>query len=169
MNNMSAFGVPAGDRAEIVDALYRFGAGQDLRDRRLFDSAFTLRARLDFTGPARRLGASIPVFEGRQAIGDRIFSAIAALDTVHTVTNPRVTHYDGKHAQLSALVEAQHLVRGDHGRSLLLQNLYRASLVLVNEAWLIEDLRIENLWMTGDPSVLFPELAPVKTLRLASA
>jgi len=102
MSNMSAFGVPAGDRAEIVDAFYRFGAGQDLRDRRLFDSAFTLKAKLDFTGPARRLGASIPVFEGRQAIGDHVFSAIDALDTTHTVTNPRVTQYDGKHAQLSA-------------------------------------------------------------------
>ena len=121
MSNMSAFGVPAGDRAEIVDAFYRFGAGQDLRDRRLFDSAFTLKARLDFTGPARRLGAAIPVFEGRQAIGDRIFSAIDALDTTHTVTNPRVTQYDGKHAQLSALVEAQHMARNDHGRNLLPQ------------------------------------------------
>ena len=28
------------DRAAIVDALYRFGAGQDLRDRALFESAF---------------------------------------------------------------------------------------------------------------------------------
>ena len=169
MSNMSAFGVPAGDRAEIVDAFYRFGAGQDLRDRRLFDSAFTLRAKLDFTGPARRLGASIPVFEGRQAIGDRVFSAIDALDTTHTVTNPRVTQYDGKHAQLSALVEAQHLARNDHGRSLMLKNLYRASLVLVNEAWLIEELRIENLWMSGDPAVLFPEAAKVRVPRLATA
>jgi hypothetical protein len=169
MSNMSAFGVPAGDRAEIVDAFYRFGAGQDLRDRRLFDSAFTLKARLDFTGPARRLGASIPVFEGRQTIGDRIFSAIEALHTTHTVTNPRVTQYDGKHAQLSALVEAQHMARNDHGRNLLLKNLYTAKLVLVNEAWLIEDLHIENLWMNGDPAVLFPDAAPVKALRLATA
>ena len=169
MSNMSAFGVPAGDRAEIVDAFYRFGAGQDLRDRRLFDSAFTLKARLDFTGPARRLGAAIPVFEGRQAIGDRIFSAIDALDTTHTVTNPRVTQYDGKHAQLSALVEAQHMARNDHGRNLLLKNLYTAKLLLVNEAWLIEDLHIENLWMNGDPAVLFPDAAPVKALRLATA
>ena len=53
--NMSAYGVPAGDRAEIIDALYRFGAGQDLRDRALFDSAFSRRAKLDFTGPAKRL------------------------------------------------------------------------------------------------------------------
>jgi hypothetical protein len=169
MSNMSAFGVPAGDRAEIVDAFYRFGAGQDLRDRRLFDSAFTLKAKLDFTGPARRLGASIPVFEGRQEIGDRVFASIDDLDTTHTVTNPRVTQYDGKHAVLSALVEAQHMARADHGRSLLLKNLYTAKLILVNEAWLIEELRIDNLWMNGDPSVLFPEAARSRGPRLATA
>jgi hypothetical protein len=154
---LSAFGVPVGDRAEIVDALYRFGAGQDLRDRRLFDSAFSAKAKLDFTGPARRLGAAVSVFEGRQAIGDRIFSAIDQLDTTHTVTNPRVTHYDSRHASLVALVEAQHLPRGDHGRHLLLKNIYTATLSKVQDRWLIDTLRIDNVWMTGDPSVLFPE------------
>src|SRR5688572_5943249 len=160
--NMSAYGVPAGDRAEIVDALYRFAAGQDLRDRALFDSAFSMRAKLDFTGPARRLGAAIPVFEGRQAIGDAVFAAIDRLDTTHTVTNPRVTQYDGKHARLSALVEAQHLAREDHGRRLLLKNIYNVTLAEVNDAWLIESLRIDNVWMDGDPSLLAPRAATRK-------
>jgi hypothetical protein len=154
---MSAYGVPAGDRAEIVDALYRFAAGQDLRDRRLFDSAFSGRAKLDFTGPAKRLGAEVPVFEGRQAIGDAIFSSIDALDTTHTVTNPMVTQYDSRHATLVALVEAQHLQRGDHRRSLLLKNNYTVSLSKVQDRWLIENVRIDNVWMTGDPKVLFPQ------------
>jgi hypothetical protein len=165
---MSAFGVPAGDRAEIVDALYRFGAGQDFRDRRLFDSAFSMRAKLDFTGPAKRLGAALPVFEGRQAIGDSVFAAIDGLDTTHTVTNPRVTHYDSRHATLVALVEAQHLPRGDHGRHLMLKNVYTLNLSKVQERWLIDSLRIDNVWMDGDPSVLFPEAVSAKGLRLAS-
>jgi hypothetical protein len=157
---MSAYGVPAGDRAEIVDALYRFGAGQDLRDRRLFDSAFSARAKLDFTGPAKRLGATIPVFDGRQAIGDAIFSSIDELDTTHTVTNPRVTQYDSRHATLVALVEAQHLRREDHERHLLLKNIYTLNLSKVQDRWLIDHLRIDNVWMTGDPSVLFPPPSP---------
>ena len=167
--NMSAFGVPAGDRDEIVDALYRFGAGQDLRDRRLFDSAFSMRAKLDFTGPARRLGAVIPVFEGRQAIGDAVFSNIEGLDTTHTVTNPRVTEYNGRHASLSALVEAQHLPREDHGRHLLLKNIYTLKLSKVNDAWLIEHVQIDNVWMSGDPAVLFPAAVRPKGLRLVGA
>src|SRR3546814_2685615 len=72
------------DRAEIIDALYRFGAGQDLRDRALFESAFSSNATLDFTQPAQRLGVTIPVFEGRQAIAENIFSAIGNRSEEHT-------------------------------------------------------------------------------------
>lgn len=145
------------ERAAIVDALYRFGAGQDLRDRALFESAFTADAALDFTQPAQRLGAMIPVFEGRQAIADNVFGAIGGLDTTHTVTNPRVTAYDGTRATLFALVEAQHLPRDDHGRHLLLKNVYEMELVRVDGLWAIAHMRIDNVWMTGDPAVLFPQ------------
>lgn len=148
-------------RFEIVDALYRFGAGQDLRDRALFESAFADDATLDFTGPAQRLGARIPVFEGRQAIADTIFANIADLDTTHTVANPRVTAFDGARATLSALVEAQHLPRNDHRRHLLLKNRYTVELSRHGERWLIRSLRIDNVWMRGDPSVLFPDAAAV--------
>ena len=112
------------DRTAIVDALYRFGAGQDLHDRSLFESAFSSSATVDFTGPAQRLGVTIPVFEGRQAIADTILSTTSSLDTTHTVTNPRITAYEGEHATLFALVEAQHLPQGDHSRHLLLKNIY---------------------------------------------
>ena len=148
--------VPAAERAEIVDALYRFGAGQDLRDRALFESAFAAEATLDFTGPARRLGATLPVFQGREAISDTVFSTIADLDTTHTVTNPRVTAYDGERATLFALVEAQHLPKRDHRRHLLLKSIYTVSLSRAGAQWRIEHLRIENVWLTGDASVLFP-------------
>lgn len=151
----------ADEHFEIVDALYRFGAGQDLRDRGLFESAFAADAILDFTGPARRLGAAIDAFEGRQAIADAVFASIAGLDTTHTVTNPRVTSYDGARATLSALVEAQHLPRKDHARHLLLKNLYTVVLSKQGPRWAIERLRIDNIWWNGDPAVLFPPAATV--------
>jgi hypothetical protein len=150
---------PAGDYLEIVDALYRFGAGQDLRDRALFESAFTADAALDFTGPAQRLGVTTPVFTGRTAITDTIFAAIGDLDTTHTVTNPRVTAFDGERATLFALVEAQHLPHADHGRHLLLKNIYVTELVKRAGRWLIERMQIDNVWLDGDPSVLFPVAA----------
>jgi hypothetical protein len=143
------------DHVEVIDALYRFGAGQDLGDRALFESAFSERAVLDFTGPARRLGVTIPPFEGRRAIADTILGTVADLDTTHTVTNPRVA-LDGDRATLFALVEAQHLPRGDHRRHLLLKNIYTVALSRDGARWVIDHMRIDNVWLDGDPTVLFP-------------
>ena len=145
------------DRAAIVDALYRFGAGQDLRDRALFESAFSAQAKLDITGPARRLGVELPVIQGRQAITETLMTSVNRLDTVHTVTNPRIVAYDGRCARLFALVEALNMPRGDHSRHLLLKNIYTAELSNQNGNWAIDHLLIENVWLTGDPEVLFPK------------
>jgi hypothetical protein len=147
----------ASEYSGIVDALHRFGAGQDLRDRDLFESAFAVDATLDFTGPAPRIGAAMPVLVGRQAIADAIFANTGALDTTHVLTRPRVTALDGGRVTLSALVEVQHRPRNDHGRHLLLKNLYTADLSRQGGRWVIEALRISNLQLTGDPSVLFPK------------
>jgi hypothetical protein len=148
--------VDPADYLAIVDALYRFGAGQDLSDRALFESAFAEDAVLDFTQPAKRLGVDVSVFRGRESIAETIFAAIAALDTTHTVTNPRITDYDGRHATLTALVEAQHLPRADHSRHLMLKNIYRVELSRSVDAWIMDHVRIDNVWMEGDPKVLFP-------------
>lgn len=148
--------VPADAALAIVDALYRFGAGQDLRDRALFESAFADDAVVDFTGPARRLGVTIPEFKGREAIADTIMAATEPLTTTHTVTNPRVTEYDGTRATLVALVEAQHLPRENHSRHLLLKNIYTMELSRRDDTWVIQHMRIDNAWMTGDAAVLFP-------------
>jgi hypothetical protein len=146
----------AQDFIAIVDALYRFGAGQDLRDRALFESAFSTDAVLDFTQPARLLGAEITPFEGRQAITGAVFDAIGGLDTTHTVTNPRITDFDGEHAGLFALVEAQHLPRDDHSHHLLLKHIYLLKLSRQDDAWTIDQMHIDMVWFTGDPAVLFP-------------
>lgn len=146
------------DMHEVVDALYRFGAGQDSDDRALFESAFAPHAVVDFTGPARRLGVALAPFEGREQIADVIMGTVAALDTTHTVTNPRVAFAGGR-AELSALVEAMHLPRGDHSRHLLLKNRYGVTLARDGSRWVIERMVIENIWLAGDPTVLFPAAA----------
>lgn len=143
------------DIHQVVDALYRFGAGQDLGDRALFESAFAPHAVLDFTQPARRLGVIIEPFVGRETITEIVLGTVASLDTTHTVTNPRVT-LRGDHADLFALVEAQHLPKHDHRRHLLLKNVYTVQAVRDGDRWAIERMVIENVWLAGDPTVLFP-------------
>lgn len=146
---------PPCDRLDVVDALYRFAAGQDLGDRELFRSAWSEDGELDFVQPARRLGVDLPPFKGRDTITDAIMGSVAPLTTTHTVTNPRVS-VDADTATLFALVEAQHLPKADPSRHLLLKNFYWCELAREAGAWKIRRMRIENAWMHGDAQVLFP-------------
>lgn len=91
----------------------------------LFLSAFTPDAQLDFTQPAQRLGADVPVMVGRDSIAG-IMHTLAPLDTTHTVTNPRIE------------------LGGDE-----------AVVVRADDSWKIRSLVIRNIWYDGDPAVLF--------------
>jgi hypothetical protein len=149
--------VPYGDRVDILDALRRFAAGQDLRDRPLLASAFAPQARLDFTQPGARLGVDLPVFEGREAIVDAVFGSTAPLDTTHTLTNERIVAYARDTATVMALIEAQHLLRDDHERRLLLKNSLTVEVSRAGDEWRISAMIFRNVWREGDPAVLFPQ------------
>lgn len=149
------------DHAEIVDALYRFGLGQDLRRqagaRELFASAFAADAVLDFRPAATACGLDIPLMTGRDVIVDTILDPRTRIDTTHVVTNPRVVvgvEGDDDRAHLTAIVEAQHLPTDDHSRHALLKNLYDVTLVRAGERWVMLTLVIDNVWFTGDPRVI---------------
>ncbi|MFJ9829662.1 nuclear transport factor 2 family protein [Streptomyces sp. NPDC101160] len=143
------------DRAEITDALYRFGLGQDLKDKDLFASAFAPDAELDFRPAAAKWGAEPPVMAGRDTIVTTILAMFTGrVDTTHQVTNVRIA-LDGDTAHATALVEAQHLLAADHATHALLKNPYEVELVRDGERWVIRRLRIENTWYTGDPTAIF--------------
>lgn len=152
---MPATPLSAEDQLAISDVLYRFGAGQDLRDTALFTSAFTDDATLDFVQPARVLGVELPPFVGRQAI-ESIMQATAPLVTTHTVTNARIEASGNDAATLFALVEAQHVPRADRTRHLLLKNFYWVDVVRSGDGWRARHVRVESAWWHGMPDVLFP-------------
>jgi len=156
------------ERLEMLDALLRFAVGQDLKDERLFASAFAEDCELDFTQPAARLGVTLPVFSGRTRIVETIMATVRGLDTTHTVSNPRAW-VDGDAASLFALVEAQHLPHGDPSRHLLLKNFYRVRLARSSAGWAMTRVRIDNVWMSGDGRVLFPQQLPHGTRASASS
>ncbi|GAA3396616.1 nuclear transport factor 2 family protein [Cryptosporangium minutisporangium] len=143
------------DRAEVVDALYRFGLGQDLKDKELFASAFAADAELDFRPAAARWGGQPPLMTGRDTIVTTILTLFTdRVDTTHQVTNPRVT-IDGDTSHLTALVEAQHLLAADHGTFALLKNPYDVDLVRDGARWVIRRMRIDNAWYRGTPTAIF--------------
>jgi hypothetical protein len=145
----------AADQLGAMDVLLRFAAGQDFRDGELFATTFADDAVLDFVQPARRLGATVPVFQGKRQIVDTIMASTAPLKTSHTVTNQRAV-LDGPIATLTAWVEAMHVLRADERRRLLLKNIYRCELVRPGALWQARRIVIENVWFEGEPAVLFP-------------
>jgi hypothetical protein len=141
------------DKLAVVETLYRFAAGIDLRDRALLASAFAGNAVSDFRPAAAKAGFEYPVLEGRETIVAALSESLSQFDTTHSVSNPRVSFSDGK-AHLEAIVEAQHLPRNDHSRHYLMKNRYDVELVQQNEAWVIQRVTIDNVWRSGDPTVL---------------
>ena len=148
------------DRTEadaVLDALYRFGLAQDRRDdpgaRELFESAFTEDAELDFRPAAKKCGIHVPLMRGRSMITDIIMSPATLIETTHVVTNPRI-RIDGNGARLTALVEAQHLPKGNHSRHALLKNLYAVEAVRESDLWRMRQVYIDCVWFTGDPAVI---------------
>ncbi|MFC4113130.1 nuclear transport factor 2 family protein [Nonomuraea zeae] len=143
------------DRAEIMDALYRFGLGQDLQDKELFASSFAADAELDFRPAAAKWGGKPPLMTGRETIVTVILGMFTGrVDTTHQVANARIA-VGGDTARLTALVEAQHLLTADHSTFALLKNPYDVDLVRDGDRWVIRRVRIDNTWFTGDPARIF--------------
>lgn len=141
------------DRLAIVDDLHRFAAGIDLRDKALLASSLAESAVSDFRPAAAKAGFDYPVLKGRDVIVAALTGALAALDTTHSVTNPRIT-IDGDRARLDALVEAQHVARDDHTRHFLIKNRYDVELERCGDVWVITCSSVDNVWRVGDPGVL---------------
>lgn len=153
MSTSPSFTNDAADKLAVVDALYRFAAGIDLRDQRLLASALAENAVSDFRQAAAKAGFDYPVIEGRDTIIAALTASLATLDTTHSVTNPRVA-IDGDTARLDALVEAQHVPRDDHTRHYLMKNRYDVELARSGDGWVITRTTVDNVWRSGDVAVL---------------
>lgn len=141
------------DKFAIVEVLHRYTAGLDLRNTDLLISAFTVDAISDFRPAGKKAGFEYPVLEGREAIIKALLGSLNNIDTTHSVSNALVT-LDGDKAVMYALVEAQHLPSKDHSRNYLMKNQYDVELVRQSGVWVIQRVTIDNIWRTGDPTVL---------------
>ncbi|HHB1424424.1 TPA: nuclear transport factor 2 family protein [Serratia odorifera] len=137
----------------IVDSLYRYAAGIDLKDPELIKGVFTEDAVSDFRPAGAKAGFEYPVLEGKETIADALLNSLKPIVTTHSVTNPRVT-IDGDKAYLEAIVEAQHLPESDPSRHYLMKNRYDVELLKQQDGWFICRVTVDNVWRTGDPTVL---------------
>lgn len=141
------------DKLAVVEALYRYAAGLDLRDKDLLASAFAENAVADFGPATRKAGHEYPPVEGRDTIAAAGSGSLSHLDTTHSLSNPRVS-LDGDTAHLEGIVACQHLPRADHSRHVLMTNRYDVDLVRSGDVWVIRHVTVDNAWTEGDPDVL---------------
>lgn len=142
------------DKLSVVETLYRFAAGIDLQDNDLLASALAENAVSDFRPAAAKAGFEYPVLESRDTIVAALSGALSHVDTTHSVSNPRAS-INGDKAHLDALVEAQHVLKSDPSRHYLMKNRYDVEMVRQGDVWLIERVRVDNVWRTGDLAALF--------------
>jgi septum formation inhibitor-activating ATPase MinD len=152
MTTSPSLAYDAADRLAVVEALYRFAAGIDLRDIGLLASSLAENAVSDFRPAAAKAGFEYPVIEGRDAIVSALTTSLSTLDTTHSVSNPRVV-IDGDTARMDVLVEAQHVPR-DPSRQYLMKNRYDVELARSGDVWVITRNTVDNVWRTGDLTVL---------------
>ncbi|MGN7773635.1 nuclear transport factor 2 family protein [Phyllobacterium sp. 22552] len=143
----------AADKLAVVETLYRFAAGIDLRDKELLSSSLAENAISDFRPAAAKAGFEYPVIEGRDFIATALLTSLGTLDTTHSVSNPRVT-INGDTARMDVLVEAQHVPRSDPSRYYLMKNRYDVELARSGDVWVITRNTVDNVWRTGDLTVL---------------
>ncbi|ONF73598.1 nuclear transport factor 2 family protein [Amycolatopsis keratiniphila] len=141
------------DKLAVVETLYRYAAGLDLRDKDLLASAFAEDAVADFGPATRKAGQEYPPVGGRDSIAAALSSSLSHLDTTHSLSNPRVS-LDGDTAHLEGIMACQHLPREDHSRHVLMTNRYDVDLIRRGETWVVQRLTVDNAWTEGDPAVL---------------
>lgn len=136
------------NKLTIIDSLYRYAAGIDLKDKELIKSVFTEDAVSDFRPAGAKAGFEYPVLEGKEVIAEALMRSLKPIVTTHSVTNPRVT-IDGDKAHLEAIVEAQHLPETDPSRHYLMKNRYDVELIKQEDSWFICRVTVDNVWRTG--------------------
>ena len=141
------------ERLEVMDTVYRFGAGVDHNDADLLATAFSDNAVVDFGPCGRAMGLDFPVLTGGGTIVGFLCSNAEKQTTSHVITNGRVRIDEG-FAALRVLVDATHLPKHDHSRRCQMMNWYDVDLVKEADAWRMCRVVISNAWFTGDVQVL---------------
>jgi len=141
-------------REAVVDALYRVVIGLDVKDRKLFDSAF-------IDGPERRVEMNGKVFSGTDEVMANVFDRVWPLVTQHSITNVRLDLEDGADsAYVTAYALAYHF-RPQQGMNpasekVLSGCLYHVDVVEDGKegVWKVKNWAVKLLWVEGDMSIL---------------
>lgn len=136
------------DRQAIVDITHRYCWSLDSHDWTGLDLVFAPDATAELLSPA---------LVGREAIRERIATALAVLDaTQHTVTNHMIT-IDGNRATCVCYLHSQHIRHAAQGSpNYVIAGRYEDELVRLPEGWRISFRRLVSVWTDGNLEVVRP-------------
>ena len=138
------------DREGVADALYRAVLAFDHANEDLLRSALTEDVTMEFVG----------VLSGK-GIADlkaKVFDRVSKLDTLHCLSNMRVSMESATTAKASCSAVATHVRAGQgidpNSAKYTSGVLYLCELVKDGELWKVNDWKAQVVWLHGDPSVM---------------
>lgn len=138
------------DRIAISDVLHRYAAAIDGKDWELMRSCFTDDLEADF-----RSFGGLEVVRGADAWVETIRSTIQGMDATQHLTGNHSHRIDGDQAQLTAYIQAVHILANDRGDSeYTIGGSYDCDLVRTAEGWKIRRYVLTVLWHRGNRNIL---------------
>jgi hypothetical protein len=146
------------DAAALQEIPLTWARALDTADESLLVDLLGEDVVVDLTPATARIGLEFPVLAGRDTVVPTMIAAVGPLDTMHMVSNVRVTA-DGDEHRIEAYALAQHFLPGEGPDPLATRH------ALMGNTWTfrvqqgVEGLRVTRfemdcVWFEGDPSVL---------------
>ena len=143
-------GPPLSDRDAVADACFRAFASIDHADKELLLSSVTTDIHTDIAGK---------VCDGSEELLTKVWDHVAHhLDTVHYLTNLRVSVDTPTTARVTFTAQAVHCVLGkgyEPGVSKFITGaIYNCDAVKVEDEWRLKLMKSNHVFGDGDPSIM---------------
>ena len=139
--------------SNIMDAMFRFGAGVDRNEREMLASALTENVSVDFSPCGVKMRLPFGVVNGSNVLIDFLCGENKTQITSHVITNGRIVDNQSGPA-IQVLVDATHISIDDSRRRCRMMNWYDVQALRRDGHFRITRMVIDNIWFEGDPGVL---------------
>lgn len=136
------------DRLAIIEVTHRYCWALDSRDWGLLDDVFAADATAELRSP---------VLVGRDAIRDRISTAIETLDATHHMVTNHLVAIDGDRATCRCYLQSQHIRNAAIGGvNFIIAGWYEDELRRTADGWRVSFRRLVQVWTEGNIDVVRP-------------
>ncbi|KAJ5609197.1 hypothetical protein N7528_009764 [Penicillium herquei] len=145
-------GPPLSDREAITDACYRAFASIDNASEELLESCATPDVYTDI---------GFKICDGYEELLNKVwFNVTKTVDTVHYLSNVRVSVDTETTARVTFNAQAVHCIAGKgydpDSTKFTTGSIYACDAVKVDDLWKLKKMKATPIWSTGDRSIMKP-------------